>query len=220
MKNRELTPEKIEHWAKMPSWYAREAALICCGYDPDCAPPVKETGKYEFVSVRLPPMGKVTLPTIQVSKEYTVYMKKAAKAESIIKRANLANDLPSISSTRKPHKKILFRPKEVIRWANETVLVTDLPELFLEILPSLEPANIPAPPIPKLQMQIDAILHAANSLGYDPLCIPRGGKGKVKSKCMEILGLFSENSFKKAWQAARGHTPQLIEVENPEIYKK
>lgn len=50
--------------------------------------------------------------------------------------------------------------------------------------------------------QIDAILKEISNRKLNPLAIPRGGKRTIEDACLMDANLFSENSFKRAWQAA------------------
>jgi hypothetical protein len=73
--------------------------------------------------------------------------------------------------------------------------------------PAPAPAAVPVPVPPKKEglrhRQVAAILSAINDSGYDPLCIPRGGKKKIEDVCLDNAQLFtSGNSFERAWQAA------------------
>lgn len=77
----------------------------------------------------------------------------------------------------------------------------------------------PKPIAAKQQKQLDAISDVINNLGYDPLCIPPGGKAEIKTKCLENTELFTQHSFEHAWKAGKKVTPQLWEVENLDLYK-
>lgn len=50
--------------------------------------------------------------------------------------------------------------------------------------------------------QIARILDAIRRQGWNAMNIPTGGKGKIKSLCMTDAGLFTDNGFARAWQAA------------------
>jgi hypothetical protein len=122
-----LTPEKIEIWAELPTWDIGESASLCCGYNPGDMP-IRHSGstKYE-------------LPV--ETEEYLAYRAKVQRAYSIIERATIAKDLPSISR-QQDDTRISFRPKELVTWAIEIGLFPDLPEQFIELfLPTKAPIS-------------------------------------------------------------------------------
>lgn len=85
------------------------------------------------------------------------------------------------------------------------------------------PAAAPVPVLPKKEgrrhQQIAAILSAINDFGYDPLCIPRGGKKEIEDVCLGNARLFtSGNSFERAWRAA-GKQGQ-VRVKDHEVYAR
>ena len=69
--------------------------------------------------------------------------------------------------------------------------------------------------------RIAAIEATARRLKYDPLSVPYGGKAEIERQCLETMKgkphVFTADTFKKAWQAARD--AGLIDVENVEIYR-
>lgn len=67
-------------------------------------------------------------------------------------------------------------------------------------------------------MQIDEILKQAESLQYNPLSIPYGGKTKIRKRCLENLNLFTASGFEHAWREAKKR--KLIEVADKEKYCK
>ncbi|WP_417276392.1 hypothetical protein [Castellaniella sp.] len=83
------------------------------------------------------------------------------------------------------------------------------------------PTSPPPPPEKESprRRQIAAILSAINDSGYDPLCIPRGGKKKIEDVCLGNAQLFtSGNSFERAWQAA-GKQGQ-VRVKDHKVYAR
>lgn len=69
--------------------------------------------------------------------------------------------------------------------------------------------------------RIAAILEIARQFNYDPMSVPYGGKTKIERECLEKLRglphLFTEGTFKSAWQAARNEGQ--IDVQNVETYR-
>ena len=118
-----LTPEKIEIWAKLPTWDIGESASLCCGYNPGDMP-VRHSG-----------LTKYELPV--ETEEYQAYTAKVRRAYTIIERASIAKDLPSITGEQ-DKKQISFRPKEIVTWAMEIGLFPDLPEQFIELFQPTE----------------------------------------------------------------------------------
>ncbi|TAN26009.1 MAG: hypothetical protein EPN31_13880 [Castellaniella sp.] len=69
------------------------------------------------------------------------------------------------------------------------------------------------------QQQIAAILAAVHSLDYDPLNVPRGGKGKITDACLGDARLFSSvDAFEHAWRVASAQGK--VRVENYEMYAR
>jgi hypothetical protein len=53
----------------------------------------------------------------------------------------------------------------------------------------------------KRNEQIDLICSTAEFFGYNLLSIPKGGRAKIKTKCLKNA-LFTDSGFKRAWQKA------------------
>ena len=48
--------------------------------------------------------------------------------------------------------------------------------------------------------QITIIIETATRFGYELPNIPEGGKAAIKTECLKDPSLFTESSFKRAWQ--------------------
>lgn len=72
------------------------------------------------------------------------------------------------------------------------------------------------------EIRITAIVEVATRLKYDPLCVATGGKAIIEAECLDTLRgephLFTPDTFKKAWQAARD--AKRVDVENAETYRR
>ncbi|MDD2872757.1 MAG: hypothetical protein PHG21_03925 [Azoarcus sp.] len=68
----------------------------------------------------------------------------------------------------------------------------------------------------KASRQVDAILKAAEELGFSLMAVPRGGKSQIMNMCLADPKMFTESSFDHAWKAAR--KLGLIKTEGHESY--
>lgn len=64
--------------------------------------------------------------------------------------------------------------------------------------------------------QIAKIVETIRAQGLDALQLPYGGKQKVKAACLADAGLFTEDGFKRAWQAGIGQG--VLRTEHHENY--
>jgi hypothetical protein len=69
----------------------------------------------------------------------------------------------------------------------------------------------------KRDQQIDALLAEISNQDWNPIAIPRGGKGILKQiLCEEQPRLFTHDGFLKAWQVALNR--EQVRAENHENY--
>lgn len=64
--------------------------------------------------------------------------------------------------------------------------------------------------------QIARIVEEIKAQGWDALQVPYGGKQKIKAACLKVAALFTEDGFKRAWQAAIGQG--AVRMEHHENY--
>lgn len=70
----------------------------------------------------------------------------------------------------------------------------------------------------RIETRIETILDVVHEFGYDPLCIPYGGKSKIKKRCSEEhFALFKTAGFDHAWKEASKR--KIVEVENADQYR-
>ena len=64
--------------------------------------------------------------------------------------------------------------------------------------------------------QINEIIIIAGQLGYNPMCIPKGGKAIIKKECLKKAAVFTDSGFDHAWK--RANKLNKISIENKEQY--
>lgn len=78
-------------------------------------------------------------------------------------------------------------------------------------------AQTNAEPKSRRARQIARIMEAISAQGWNAMCIPAGGKQKIKAHCL-AQALFTDSAFARAWQAAIN--TGLLRMENHDTYAR
>ncbi len=66
------------------------------------------------------------------------------------------------------------------------------------------------------EQQINFIIETAQTLNYELLAVPEGGKKAIKAECLKNKSLFTADGFDHAWQKAS--TEKIISIKDKEKY--
>jgi hypothetical protein len=167
---------------------------------PDCRKPKRELTEAEWEDVRT--MGRKLLEASAASR--LTLIGRPVKRDGLGDPEKISPHFLTAAVILDPTSNSVI-PDAMVEFAKFERNVINLTRWEEVVLPTEEVhafASRSANGLTKRQRQIIAIADAAKQLFPDPLSIPEGGKSQIKEKCERNHGLFAENSFKKAWQAA------------------
>lgn len=209
-----IRPCNFAHWARAELWELSEAVHILVGAEP---PPggqaFKAADEVLTLMVRAAGIGALE-PVIEAEGAYYFRPLEVihwAKGKGLALPAGLeaqvqANAASADALRLKRRKAPPARPpggkKKPARTANRDRPVPP-PEVTEAPKPAAVTGDVPgARPKPRRAQQIEAILAAIATLGYDPLSIPDGGKTAIRQACLAQPSLFTDSAFDHAWKEA------------------
>jgi len=188
-------PSEVRLWALAEYWTATEAALLLAGVSPDDP---------ELYAVSRQVTPDDPSGAVYYAWKYSFEFLRASESLFLFKRSNLAPKSPPLEWVKyhdRNVRKILgvsdLAPRRYDGWV----------EFFSAELAESAPFQPAAPSAPddsgRRERQWDVMLAVCAALKFDPLQIPDGGCAELKSACLSLPLLFTDEGFEHAWKAGK-----------------